>query len=54
MNRWFATDEDDKQIIRELIATDENGHPIIELDEVPYEVKVYTGDKRGAGTDANV
>lgn len=22
--------------------------------EVPYEVKVYTGDKSGAGTDANV
>ena len=54
VNRWFATDEDDKQIVRELIATDERGNPIIELDEVPYEVKVYTGDKRGAGTDANV
>ncbi len=54
VNRWFATDEDDKQIVRELVATDEKGRPIFELDEVPYEVKVFTGDKRGAGTDANV
>lgn len=27
-NRWFARNEDDKKIVRELIATDENGKPL--------------------------
>ena len=54
VDRWFAKDEDDGQLVRELIPTDERGRPLVGLEEVPYEVKVYTGDKRGAGTDANV
>lgn len=55
VNRWFARDEDDKQIVRELIPTDEQGRPLAGgIEEIPYEVKVTTGDKRGAGTDANV
>ncbi len=54
VNRWFAKDEDDKQIVRELTPTDEQGRPLVGLDEVPYEVKVFTGDKNGAGTDSNV
>lgn len=28
VNRWFDTSEDDKQIERELIPTDEKGNPI--------------------------
>lgn len=28
VNRWFASDEDDKQIIRELIPTDKDGKPL--------------------------
>lgn len=54
MNRWFAKDEDDRQIVRELTPTDAQGRPIGGLAEVEYEVKVHTGDVRGAGTDANV
>lgn len=54
VNRWFAKDEDDRQIVRELTPTDANGRPLANLDEVEYEVRVQTGDVRGAGTDANV
>lgn len=28
VNRWFDTSEDDKKIEREIVATDEQGHPI--------------------------
>ena len=27
-NRWFATNEDDKKIVRELLPTDETGRPL--------------------------
>lgn len=43
----FAKDEDDGLIERELIAGEE-GHRLV------YVVQVHTGDKAGAGTDANV
>uniref|UniRef100_H2ZAW6 PLAT domain-containing protein n=1 Tax=Ciona savignyi TaxID=51511 RepID=H2ZAW6_CIOSA len=53
--RWFDKSEDDGQIIRELVPTDEAGRPIDEaLQELEYTVDVYTGDKYGAGTDSNV
>jgi hypothetical protein len=45
-NRWFSVDEDDGKIARDLEVTYQ--------DVVFYEVKVFTGDKRGAGTDADV
>lgn len=32
VNRWFAKDEDDKQIVRELAPTDAEGRPLIQLD----------------------
>lgn len=53
-NTWFARDEGDKEIVRELIALDRNGHPLLNIEEIPYIVKVYTGDVKYAGTDANV
>ena len=28
VNKWFASDEDDKQIVRELIPTDKDGKPL--------------------------
>ena len=34
VNRWFAKDEDDKQIVRELISTDEKGNPLIEIEGI--------------------
>ena len=34
VNRWFAKDEDDKQIVRELVATDEHGNPLIEIEGI--------------------
>ncbi|CAK8676643.1 unnamed protein product [Clavelina lepadiformis] len=53
--RWFDKSEDDGQIIRELVPTDESGRPIDEaLQEIEYIVNVYTGDKYGAGTNSNV
>ncbi len=32
VNRWFAKDEDDGQIVRELVPTDKNGKPLVVLD----------------------
>lgn len=52
-NRWLATDEDDNQIVRELPA--ENDELIKRpLPVVKYTVEVTTGDKKFAGTNANV
>lgn len=50
--RWLDKGEDDGQIIRELV-------PVINgvaasANVVKYRISVRTGDKRGAGTDANV
>ena len=50
--RWLDTKEDDGQIVRELAACDSHGK--VSLPEVRYHVTVQTGDRRGAGTDANV
>eukprot|EP01121_Diplochlamys_sp_Union-15-3_P013545 TRINITY_DN4215_c0_g1_i1.p1 TRINITY_DN4215_c0_g1~~TRINITY_DN4215_c0_g1_i1.p1 ORF type:complete len:964 (-),score=265.67 TRINITY_DN4215_c0_g1_i1:44-2935(-) len=50
--RWLASDEDDKKIVRELPAQKEDA--IASLPLVNYKVTVLTGDRRGAGTDANV
>lgn len=50
--RWLSKDEDDRQIIRELPAL-LDGNPS-DTKVVKYKVSVRTGDKRGAGTDANV
>ena len=49
ISRWFATNEDDGLIEREL--TPSNDKPLIAIE---YEVVVFTGDRWGAGTDANV
>lgn len=46
LNR-LAKDEDDRAIERELIAGEAGRHLV-------YVVVVRTGDKMGAGTDANV
>lgn len=32
VNKWFARDEDDKQIVREIVPTDERGRPLVVLD----------------------
>ncbi|CAH3045073.1 unnamed protein product [Porites lobata] len=49
--RWFSTNDDDGQITRELTRADEND---AEMTDHDYLVHIYTGDKWGAGTDANV
>lgn len=50
-NRWFAMNEDDGQIERELVpATAEHAA----ASTTTYIVRVKTGDERYAGTDANV
>ena len=51
-NRWLSKDEDDKQIVRELPAEAEFIRKPLKV--VKYTVEVHTGDKRNAGTDANV
>ncbi|XP_064633987.1 lipoxygenase homology domain-containing protein 1-like isoform X3 [Lineus longissimus] len=54
-NKWFAKSEGDGLIVRELLPTTEDGKVLnTGLEEVEYEVRVRTGDKLGAGTDANV
>uniref|UniRef100_A0A8C0ZH30 Lipoxygenase homology PLAT domains 1 n=1 Tax=Cyanistes caeruleus TaxID=156563 RepID=A0A8C0ZH30_CYACU len=67
--RWLAVEEDDGQIARELVPVDEafvkkdseNGGQspaTLGLEQkaksTTYTVKVKTGDKKNAGTDANV
>lgn len=50
--RWLDKGEDDGQIIRELVPV-ANG-VASSSKVVRYRVSVRTGDRRGAGTDANV
>uniref|UniRef100_A0A8C6YX29 Lipoxygenase homology PLAT domains 1 n=1 Tax=Nothoprocta perdicaria TaxID=30464 RepID=A0A8C6YX29_NOTPE len=67
--RWLAVEEDDGQIVRELVPVDEafvkkdsenDGQSLATLGleqkakSTTYIVKVKTGDKKNAGTDANV
>ena len=44
--------EDDGQIIREIAPVQDG--KAMQANLVKYKVSVHTGDKRGAGTDANV
>ncbi|XP_072243054.1 lipoxygenase homology domain-containing protein 1 [Leuresthes tenuis] len=67
-NRWLAVDEDDGQIARELVPVDEAFMRQDEDEEgtgatlgleqksmsTTYTLKLKTGDKKYAGTDANV
>ncbi|CAL8249227.1 unnamed protein product [Merluccius merluccius] len=67
-NRWLAVDEDDGQIARELVPVDEAFMKRNDDDEdsgatlgleqkamsTTYTIKVKTGEKKYAGTDANV
>ncbi|XP_075323805.1 LOW QUALITY PROTEIN: lipoxygenase homology domain-containing protein 1 [Odontesthes bonariensis] len=67
-NRWLAVDEDDGQIARELVPVDEAFMRQDEDEEgtgatlgleqksmsTTYTLKIKTGDKKYAGTDANV
>lgn len=32
VNKWFARDEDDGQIVREIVPTDSRGRPLVVLD----------------------
>jgi hypothetical protein len=50
--KWLADDEDDKKISRELPAVKEDSANYIPM--ATYRVTVITGDRWGAGTDANV
>ena len=70
VNRWFAKDEDDKQIVREFVPSnifeeivDKEGRKsqrslteqlASSLTAQIYKIAIKTGDKSGAGTDANV
>jgi len=50
--KWLAKDEGDGSIERELPAGSEDG--VVSAPYVSYKITVVTGDRRGAGTDANV
>ena len=50
--RWLADNEEDGLIEREIGAGSEDGKTY--ADETRYKISVFTGDRRGAGTDANV
>ena len=50
--RWLDKGEDDGQITRDLAAVADGKAAGVRV--VKYAVSVRTGDKRGAGTDANV
>ncbi|PIK54821.1 putative lipoxygenase-likey domain-containing protein 1-like [Apostichopus japonicus] len=55
-NRWLARSEDDGQIVRELVPTDEQGKVLRKNSLImnTYTLHVYTGDVFQSGTDANV
>ncbi|KAJ7993944.1 hypothetical protein DPEC_G00259930 [Dallia pectoralis] len=68
-NRWLAVDEDDGQIARELVPVDEafmkrdedeegTGAATLGLEQkamsTTFTLKIKTGEKKHAGTDANV
>uniref|UniRef100_H3DGZ8 Lipoxygenase homology PLAT domains 1 n=1 Tax=Tetraodon nigroviridis TaxID=99883 RepID=H3DGZ8_TETNG len=67
-NRWLAVDEDDGQIARELVPVDEAFMKKDEDEEgtsttlgleqksmsTTYTLRIKTGEKKNAGTDANV
>lgn len=50
--RWLDKSEDDGQIVRDLVPVADGKASGVAV--VKYRVRVHTGDKRGAGTDANV
>eukprot|EP00012_Vannella_robusta_P006373 CAMPEP_0206209180 /NCGR_PEP_ID=MMETSP0166-20121206/16756_1 /ASSEMBLY_ACC=CAM_ASM_000260 /TAXON_ID=95228 /ORGANISM="Vannella robusta, Strain DIVA3 518/3/11/1/6" /LENGTH=202 /DNA_ID=CAMNT_0053630529 /DNA_START=44 /DNA_END=649 /DNA_ORIENTATION=+ len=50
--KWLATDEDDGQIVRTIESSLEDGQSYTPFKI--YNISVITGDRRGAGTDANV
>lgn len=50
--RWLDKGEDDGQIIRDLVPVPDG--KAVNVNVVKYRVSIHTGDKRGAGTDANV
>ncbi|KAE8285273.1 Lipoxygenase-like proteiny domain-containing protein 1 [Larimichthys crocea] len=66
--RWLAVDEDDRQLARELVPVDEafmrkedddeDSETTLGLEQksmsTTYNVRIRTGDKEYAGTDANV
>lgn len=49
-NRWLDKNEDDGQTVRDLVPENR----LADTKVIKYKVSVHTGDKRGAGTDANV
>uniref|UniRef100_A0A671PP20 Lipoxygenase homology domain-containing protein 1-like n=1 Tax=Sinocyclocheilus anshuiensis TaxID=1608454 RepID=A0A671PP20_9TELE len=67
-NRWLAVDEDDGQIARELVPVDEafmrkdedeeESGATLGLEQkamsTTYTLKIKTGEKKHAGTDANI
>ena len=50
--KWLDSSSGDKQIAREIPATNADGQTYAPLTR--YKISVYTADRRGAGTDANV
>jgi hypothetical protein len=50
--KWLDKSEDDGKIERDLFAQDQDG--VASQPLVRYQVAITTGDRRGAGTDANV
>ncbi|XP_033751254.1 lipoxygenase homology domain-containing protein 1-like isoform X2 [Pecten maximus] len=55
VNEWFSRGEGDGAIQREFTPTDKDGKPLKgALQDVEYEIHVFTGNVRGAGTDSNV
>ncbi|KAI3380663.1 hypothetical protein SNEBB_002301 [Seison nebaliae] len=52
--KWLATDEDDGEIVRELLAIGKTIKQNNHLQHQKYDVMVETGKQRGAGTDSNV
>jgi hypothetical protein len=69
-NRWLAEDEDDGEIVRDLILKKEGTETkkskekelqlirfrdfMLLFTDNQYKITVFTGNVRGAGTDANV
>lgn len=51
-NRWLAQNKEDGKVVRVLSASDDQ--LITYRPHVPYEITVYTGDIKSAGTDSSI
>ncbi|CAL8070988.1 unnamed protein product [Calicophoron daubneyi] len=54
INAWISKNKEDQQIVRDVVATTEDGRPLSRILESSYEIRVKTGSEKVIGFTANV